>query len=139
MSSAKVCGERRKEVRALGADPLRCRTPSGIVHRAADNNMKQAQPIRESKTLPLYAILCLWTGAGIFIASGLRDQALGSVVAGIGFLIYGASTYRDPVVFRTPLIEALRRTPVKGPIERGLDFIALMAVAGGLLLNWASS
>jgi hypothetical protein len=101
--------------------------------------MKPAPPIRESKTLPVYAILCLWTGAAIFIASGLRDETLGSVVAGIGFLVYGVSTYRDPVVFRTPLVEALRRTPVKGPIERGLDFIALMAVASGLLLNWSSA
>jgi hypothetical protein len=101
--------------------------------------MKRAVPIRESKTLPGYAILCLWTGAAIFIATGLRDESLGSVIAGVGFLIYGVSTYRDPVVFRTPLVEALRRAPTKGPIERGLDFIALMAVATGLLLNWSLS
>ena len=101
--------------------------------------MKRTLPIREAKTLPAYAIFCLLTGAAIFIASGLRDESLGSVIAGLGFLIYGVSTYRDPVVFRTTLVEALRRTPTKGPIERGLDFIALMAVASGLLLNWASS
>jgi hypothetical protein len=101
--------------------------------------MKRAVPIRESKTLPVYAILCLWTGAAIFIATGLRDESLGSVIAGIGFLIYGVSTYRDPVVFSTPLVEALRRTPTKGPIERGLDLVALFAVASGLLLNWSLS
>lgn len=94
-------------------------------------------PIRESKTLPAYVIFCLCTGAAIFIASGLRDESLGSVIAGIGFLIYGVSTYRDPVVFRTPLVEALRHAPTKGPIERGLDLIALLAVASGLVLNWS--
>ena len=101
--------------------------------------MKRTLPIRESKTLPVYAILCLWTGAAIFIASGLRDESLGSVIAGLGFLVYGVSTYRDPVVFRTTLVEALRRPPSKGPIERGLDFIALITVASGLLLNWSQS
>lgn len=101
--------------------------------------MKRTLPIRESKTLPAYAILCLCTGAAIFIASGLRDESLGSVIAGIGFLVYGVSTYRDPVVFRTPLVEALRRAPTKGPIERGLDLIALLSVASGLLLRWALS
>jgi hypothetical protein len=101
--------------------------------------MKRAAPSRESKTLPVYAILCLWTGAAIFIATGLRDESLGSVIAGIGFLLYGVSTYRDPVVFSTPLVEALRRAPVKGPIERGLDLIALFTVASGLLLNWSLS
>jgi hypothetical protein len=101
--------------------------------------MKRTLPIRESKILPVYVIMCLWTGAAIFIASGLRDESLGSVIAGIGFLIYGASTYRDPVVFRTSLVEALRRTPSKGPIERGLDLIALVSVASGLLLNWATT
>ncbi len=101
--------------------------------------MKRALPIRESKTLPMYAILCLCTGAAIFIVSGWRDESLGSVMAGIGFAIYAVSTYRDPVVFRTPLVEALRRTPTKGPIERGLDLIALLTVASGLLLNWSVS
>jgi len=101
--------------------------------------MKRTLPIRESKTLPVYAILSLWTGAAIFIAAGLRDESLGSVIAGIGFLVYGVSTYRDPVVFRTTLLEALRRTPTKRPIERGLDLIALLAVASGVLLNWSSS
>jgi hypothetical protein len=99
--------------------------------------MKRTLPIRESQTLPAYVLLSLFTGAAIFIASGLRDESLGSVIAGIGFLIYGVSTYRDPVVFRTTLVEALRRTPTKGPIERGLDLIAIVTVASGLLLRWS--
>jgi hypothetical protein len=99
--------------------------------------MKRTLPIRESQTLPANVLLCLFTGAAIFIASGLRDESLGSVIAGIGFLIYGVSTYRDPVVFRTTLVEALRRTPTKGPIERGLDLIAIVTVASGLLLRWS--
>jgi hypothetical protein len=101
--------------------------------------VKRIVPTRESKTLPYYAILCLFTGAAIFLASGLRDQRLGSVIAAIGFVVYGVSTWRDPVVFRTTLPEALRRTPTKAPLERGLDFIAVFAVASGLLLNWATS
>ena len=101
--------------------------------------MKRTSPIRESKTLPVYVILCLVTGAAIFISSGLRDESLGNVIAGLGFAIYAWSTYRDPVVFRTPLLEALRRTPTKGPVENGLDFIALMAVASGLLMSWAGA
>jgi hypothetical protein len=101
--------------------------------------MKRVVPIRASKTLPVYAILCLCAGAAIFISTGLRDESLGSVIAGIGFLVYGVSTYRDPVVFSTPLVEAMRRAPAKGPIEHGLDLIALLAVASGLLLNWSLS
>jgi hypothetical protein len=100
--------------------------------------MKRPLPVRESKTLHVYTVLCLVTGAAIFIASGLRDESLGSAIAGVGFLVYAWSTYRDPVVFKTPLLEALRRAPVKGPIERGLDLIALLAVSSGLLLRWAA-
>ena len=101
--------------------------------------MKRAPGARESSTLPFYAIGCLWVGAAFFIAAGLRDASLGAVVAGIGFAVYGFSTYRDPVVFRRPLLTALEHPPIKGPVERGLDFIALIAVASGLLLNWSQS
>jgi hypothetical protein len=96
--------------------------------------MKRAPWVRESSTLPFYAITCLWAGAAIFISVGLRDASLGAVVAGIGFAVYGFSTYRDPVVFRTPLLAALERAPSKGPIEQGLDLIAIIAIACGLIL-----
>jgi len=98
--------------------------------------MKRAPPVRESGTLPLYVIGCLWVGAAIFIAAGLRDASLGAVIAGIGFAVYGFSTWRDPVVFRTPLLAALERPPVKSPVERGLDLIAIVAIACGLLVLW---
>jgi hypothetical protein len=101
-----------------------------------NENMKRAPQLRESRSLPLYALGCLWTGAAIFIAAGLRDASLGAVIAGIGFAVYGASTYRDPVVFRRPLLDALDRPPIKGPIERGLDLIAIVAIACGLLVMW---
>jgi hypothetical protein len=102
-----------------------------------NKNMKPAPRVRESNVLPFYAIGCLWVGAAIFIAAGLRDASLGAVIAGLGFAIYGISTYRDPVVFRTPLLEALERPPIKGPVERGLDLIAIVAIACGLLvLGW---
>ena len=91
---------------------------------------------RESSTFPFYAIGCLWVGAAIFIATGLRDASLGAVIAGIGFAVYGFSTYRDPVVFSRPLLMALERAPVKGPVERGLDFIAIVAIACGLVVLW---
>jgi hypothetical protein len=84
----------------------------------------------------LYVLGCLWTGAAIFIAAGLRDASLGAVIAGIGFAVYGVSTYRDPVVFRRPLLDAISRPPVKRPIERGLDVIAIVAIACGLLVVW---
>src|SRR5262249_39704413 len=96
--------------------------------------MKRAPRVRESHVLPFYVIGCLWTGAAIFIAAGLRDASLGAVIAGIGFALYGVSVYRDPVVFRTPLLAALARPPTKSPIERGLDLIAIAAVACGLLV-----
>jgi hypothetical protein len=98
--------------------------------------MKRATRVRESGTLPLYAIGCLGAGAAIFIAAGLRDASLGAVIAGIGFAVYAVSTYRDPVVFRRPLLAALERPPIKGPVERGLDFIAIVAIACGLLVLW---
>lgn len=98
--------------------------------------MQRAPRPRESSTLPLYAIGCLWVGAAIFIAAGLRDASLGAVIAGIGFAVYGLSTYRDPVVFGRPLLAALERPPVKGPIDRGLDFIAIVAIACGLIVLW---
>jgi len=98
--------------------------------------MKRAPRVHESRTLPFYAIGCLWVGAAIFIAAGLRDASLGAVLAGIGFAVYGFSTYRDPAVFRRPLLTALERAPVKGPIERGLDFIAIVAIACGVLVMW---
>jgi len=98
--------------------------------------MKRAPQARESSSLPFYAIGCLWAGAAIFIAAGLRDTSLGAVIAGIGFAVYGLSAYRDPVVFRRPLLAALERPPVKGPVELGLDVIAIVAIAGGLLMLW---
>jgi len=98
--------------------------------------MKRAPQARESSSLPLYAIGCLWVGAAIFIAAGLRDASLGAVIAGIGFAVYGLSTYHDPVVFRRPLLAALERAPIKGPVERGLDVIAIVAIACGLLVLW---
>ena len=98
--------------------------------------MKRVTQVRESSPLPLYAIGCLSVGAAIFIAAGLRDASLGAVIAGIGFAVYGFSTYRDPVVFRRPLLAALQRPPVKGPVERGLDLIATVAIACGLALLW---
>ena len=76
--------------------------------------MKRAPQARESSSLPFYAIGCLWAGAAIFIAAGLRDASLGAVIAGVGFAIYGISAYRDPVVFRTPLLAALEHPPAKG-------------------------
>jgi hypothetical protein len=98
--------------------------------------MERAPRARESSSLPFYAISCVWVGAAIFIAAGLRDASLGAVIAGIGFAVYGFSTYRDPVVFRTSLLATLERAPVKGPVERGLDLIAIVAIACGLLLLW---
>jgi hypothetical protein len=98
--------------------------------------MKRAPQVRESSTLPFYAIGCLWSGAAIFIATGWRDSSLGAVIAGIGFAVFGVSAYRDPVVFRLPLLVALERRPTKGPIERGLDLIAIVAIACGLLVLW---
>jgi hypothetical protein len=99
--------------------------------------MKRAPRARESGTLHFYLLGCLWTGAAIFIAAGLRDASLGAVIAGLGFAVYGVSMYRDPVVFSRPLLEALERSPSKGPIERGLDLIAIVAIAYGLLVLWA--
>jgi hypothetical protein len=96
--------------------------------------MKRVPRVRESNTLPLYAIGCLWAAAAIFIAVGLRDTSLGAVIAGIGFAVYGYSTYRDPVAFSTPLLTALERPPLKGTVERGLDFIAIVAIACGMLV-----
>jgi hypothetical protein len=98
--------------------------------------MRHAPRVRESNILPLYAIGCLWAGAAIFVAAGLRDASLGAVIAGIGFAVYGVSTYRDPIVFRTRLIAALESPPVKGLVERGLDLIAIVAIACGLLMLW---
>ena len=100
--------------------------------------MRHAPRVRESNVLPLYAIGCLWAAAAIFIAAGLRDASLGAVIAGIGFAVHGVSTFRDPVVFRRPLLVTLEHPPVKGAIERGLDLIAIVAIACGLLvLGWA--
>lgn len=99
--------------------------------------MRRALRNRESTALHFYVIGCLWAGAAIFIAAGLRDASLGAVIAGIGFAIYAVSTYRDPVVFRRPLLAALERPPIKGPIERGLDLIAIAAIACGLLVLWS--
>jgi len=96
--------------------------------------MMRAPRVRESSSVPFYAIGCLWAGAAIFIAAGLRDASLGAVIAGIGFAVYWFSTYRDPVLFRRPLLAALARPPIKGPIERGLDFIAIVAIACGMLV-----
>jgi hypothetical protein len=76
--------------------------------------MKPAPRVRESNVLLFYAIGCVWVGAAIFIAAGLRDASLGAVIAGVGFAIYGISAYRDPVVFRTPLLAALEHPPAKG-------------------------
>ena len=101
-----------------------------------EQEMKRAPRARESSTLPSYVIGCLWVGAAIFIAAGLRDASLGAVIAGIGFAVYGISTYRDPVVFRTPLLAALERQPFKRPVERGLDLIAIVAIACGLVVLW---
>jgi len=99
--------------------------------------MQRAPRIRESGALSFYVLGCLWTGAAIFVAAGLREASLGAVIAGLGFAVYGVSTYRDPVVFQRPLRDALARPPTKGPIERGLDLIALVAIACGLLvLSW---
>jgi hypothetical protein len=99
--------------------------------------MSRSPPSRQSNALPWFVLGCVLSGAAIFIATGLRDDSLGSVIAGIGFVVYGISTYRDPVVFRTPLVEALRRAPVKGLVEQGLDVIALLLVTGGFLLRWS--
>ena len=98
--------------------------------------MKRAPQTRESSSLPFYAIGCLGVGAAIFIATGLRDASVGAVIAGIGFAVYGVSTYRDPIVFRQTLIATLERPPVKGPVERGLDLIATVVTACGLLVLW---
>jgi hypothetical protein len=96
--------------------------------------MKPAPGVRESNIFPFYVIGCLWVGAAIFVAAGLRDASLGAVIAGIGFALYGISAYRDPVVFRRPLLAALEQPPIKGPVERGLDLIAIVAIACGLLV-----
>jgi hypothetical protein len=101
-----------------------------------EQQLKRAPQVRDSVFLPLYAIGCLWVGAAVFIAAGLRDASLGAVIAGIGFALYGVSAYRDPVVYRRPLLAALDRPPVKGPVERGLDLIAIVAIACGLLVLW---
>jgi flagellar biosynthesis/type III secretory pathway ATPase len=85
-----------------------------------------------------FAVGCVLVGAALFISTGLRDESLGSVIAGFGFALYGLSTYLDPVVFETPLLEALRRAPVKAPLEQGLDVIAALLVASGLLLRWSA-
>jgi len=98
--------------------------------------MKRAPRAHESSVLPFYAIGCLGVGAAIFIAAGLRDASLGAVIAGIGFAVYAFSTYRDPVVFSRPWLATLERPPVKGPVEFGLDLIAIVAIAGGLLVLW---
>jgi hypothetical protein len=100
--------------------------------------VKRAPKTRESATLPLYAIGCLLTGAATFVAAGLRDASLGAVIAGIGFAVYGVSTYRDPVVFRRSLLASLACPPVKRPVERGLDLIAMVSIAVGLLVLWSS-
>ncbi len=100
--------------------------------------MTRAPRVRESSILPFYAIGCLWVGAALFIAAGLRDASVGAVIAGLGFAVYGFSTYRDPVVFRTPLLAVLKHPPAKGPVERGLDVIAIVAIACGLIvLGWS--
>jgi hypothetical protein len=96
--------------------------------------MRPGPQVRESSALPLYVIGCLWAGAAIFVAVGLRDASLGAVIAGIGFALYGISAYRDPVVFRRPPLAAFERPPVKGPVERGLDLIAIVAIACGLVV-----
>jgi hypothetical protein len=98
--------------------------------------MKRPPEARESTVLPLYAIGCLWVGAAIFIAAGLRDASVGAVIAGIGFAVYGVSTYRDPILFSRPLLATLERPPVKPLVERGLDLIAIVAIASGLLVLW---
>jgi hypothetical protein len=100
--------------------------------------MSRLPPSRKSKTLPWFAVGCVLCGAAIFIATGIRDESLGTVLAGIGFAIYGLSAYLDPVVFETPLLDALRRAPVKAPLEQGLDLISALLVAGGLLLRWSA-
>ena len=100
--------------------------------------MKRAPRARESSTLPFYAIGCLVAGAAIFIAAGLRDASLGAVIAGIGFAVYAFSTYRDPVVFERPLLSAIERPPAKGPLELGLDVIAIAVIASGLVVLWWS-
>ena len=101
-----------------------------------NKNMKRAPQARQSSTLPFYAVGCLWAGAAIFIATGLREASLGAVIAGIGFAVYGFSTYRDPVVFARPLLAALEHAPSKGPIGHGLDLIAVLAIACGAILLW---
>jgi len=101
--------------------------------------MSRSPVSRQSNTLPWFALGCLLSGAAIFIGTGLRDESLGSVIAGMGFALYGISIYRDPVVFRTPLLEALRRAPTKGPMELGFDVIALLLVTSGLLLRWSGT
>jgi hypothetical protein len=101
-----------------------------------NENMKSAPRVRESDVLPFYAIGCLWVGAAIFSAAGLRDASLGAVIVGVGFAIYGVSAYREPVVFRTPLLAALEHPLTKGPVERGLDLIAIVAIACGLVVLW---
>jgi len=93
---------------------------------------------RDSKTLPWFAVGCLACGSAIFVATGLRDESVGAVLAGVGFAVYALSTYRDPIVFRAPLLEALRVAPAKAPLEHGLDLIAALLVAGGLLLRWSA-
>lgn len=119
-----------------GARATRVRVYRVVSDYKNNGNMKRSPRVRESKSLPLYVLGCLWTGAAIFIAAGLRDASLGAVIAGIGFAVYGVSTYRDPVVFRRPLLDAISRPPVKRPIERGLDVIAIVAIACGLLVVW---
>jgi len=98
--------------------------------------VKRLPQARESNVLPLYVVGCLWVSAAIFIAAGLRDASVGAVIAGIGFAVYGISTYRDPAVFGRPLLAALDRPALKGPVERGLDLIAIVAIACGLLVLW---
>jgi hypothetical protein len=83
------------------------RVSSRYGYRKRTRTMKPAPRVHESKVLPFYAIGCFWVGAAIFIAAGLRDASLGAAIAGIGFAVYGVSTYRDPVVFRRPLLAAL--------------------------------
>lgn len=100
--------------------------------------MKRAPRTRESSSIPYYAIGCLGVGGAIFIAAGLRDGSVGAVIAGIGFAVYAFSTYLDPVVFSRTLLSAVERPPVKGPFELGLDLMAILAIACGLLVLWWS-
>ena len=100
--------------------------------------MSRARRSKKSKTLAPFAVGCVLVGAAIFVATGLRDESLGTVLAGLGFAVFGLSTYLNPIVFETPLLEALRRAPVKAPLEQGLDVIAVLLVASGLLLRWSA-